>query len=122
MPLHYLDFDASDDDAGRCSFDAMASLVPARVPAMLDEVAAVLRWAIHGFGPAAALDDGGEWDYDLQAVAEPRTPLAIVRDAATGLLLLPAAPAGTQRITLTFTLTGSPAFCDAFRAAFEPAC
>src|SRR6185369_12734006 len=47
MQLDYLVFDASDEDSGRESFDAMASVAPDRLPALLAEVAAVLRWA-HG--------------------------------------------------------------------------
>ena len=76
MQLHYLDFDFSDEDSGRGSFDAMASVAASRLPPLLAEVAAVLGWAGRAFGPAGALDDDGEWDYDLRATAEPDTPLA----------------------------------------------
>jgi hypothetical protein len=62
MQLHYL---------------AMAPVVPARLPALLDKIAAVLRWAGQAFGPAGSLQDEGEWDYELQATAEPDTPLDI---------------------------------------------
>lgn len=44
MPeLHYLDFDFSDEDSGRGRFDAMASVLPDRLPALLAEIAAVLQ-------------------------------------------------------------------------------
>lgn len=118
MQLHYLDFDFSDEDSGRGSFDAMASVVPDRVAAVLAEIAAVLRWATATFGPAGALDDAGDWDHDLQAVAEPDTPLDIGFDAAAGVVSLAPLPHGARRITLTLTLGGSPAFCAAFREAF----
>jgi len=44
----YLDFDFSDEDSGRGSFDAMASVVPSRLPALLAVISAVLGRA----GPA----------------------------------------------------------------------
>ena len=52
MQLHYLDFDFSDEESGRGSFDAMASVVPSRLPALLAEIAAVLGWAGRAFGRA----------------------------------------------------------------------
>ena len=119
MQLHYLDFDFSDEESGRGSFDAMASVLPARLPALLGEIAAVLRWASQSFGAAGALEDEGEWDYELQALAEPDTPLPIAYDASAGALSLGPAPDGSSRITLTLTLSGSPGFCEAFRASFS---
>jgi len=95
--------------------------VPDRLPALLDEIAAVLRWASQTFGAAGALQDEGEWDYELQALAEPDTPLPIAYDAPAGALSLDPAPAASSRITLTLTLSGSPAFCEAFRASFAAA-
>lgn len=118
MQLQYLDFDFSDEESGRGSFDAMASVVPARLPAPLDEIAAVLRWANETFGAAGALQDEGEWDYELQALAEPATPLQIAYDESAGALSLGPAADASSRITLTLTLSGSPGFCDAFRASF----
>ena len=118
MQLQYLDFDFSDEESGRGSFDAMASVLPARLPALLDEVAAVLRWASQTFGAAGALEDEGEWDYEMEALAEPDTPLQIAYDASIGALSLSPTPEGAARITLTLTLSGSPGFCEAFRANF----
>ncbi|MES2940608.1 MAG: hypothetical protein V4864_23220 [Pseudomonadota bacterium] len=117
MQLHYLDFDFSDEDSGRGSFDAMASVAPQRLPALLAEVAAVLRWATAAFGPAGALQDEGEWDYALQGTAEPGTPLDAAWDADSGQVVLVPAP-GARRTTLTLTLGGSPAFCGALRERF----
>jgi hypothetical protein len=117
MELHYLDFEFSDEDSGRGSFDAMASVVPRRLPPLLEEIAAVLRWAHAGFGTPASLDDGGEWDFDLQAVAEPDRPLPVRYDAGRGEVELGSWDAAL-RVTLTLTLGGSPAFCNACREAF----
>ena len=116
--LHYLDFEFSDEEGGRGSFDAMASVLPARLPLLLDEIARVLRWAVDAFGSSEALGDDGEWDYELQASCEPDVPLAATFDSQRGELIL--MPRDVEsRATLTLTLGGSPAFCEAFRARFE---
>jgi hypothetical protein len=96
MELHYLDFEFSDEESGRGSFDAMASVLPDRLAPLRAEIEAVLAWARQTFGPAGALEDEGEWDYALQELAEP--------DART---------------TLSLTVSGSPGFCAAFRARFS---
>lgn len=116
MVLQYLDFESSGDAEGRGSFDAMASVAPAQFGALQAEVLRVLGWAERSFGPAAALDEGGEWDYELQGTRETSTPLR-VQYGAGGLDLHDAAPA-TPRITLSLTLSGTPAFCEALRSAF----
>jgi hypothetical protein len=116
VQLHYLDFDVSDEESGRGSFDAMASVDPSRLPALLSEIGSVLAWAHRVFGPAGALDDEGEWDYVIQGVNEPDTPLAIAYEGNGQVRMAP--DAGTARTTLTLTLTGSPAFCQALRDTF----
>ena len=101
MRLDYLDFDFSDEEDGRGSFDAMASVTAERMAALRAEIDAVLHWAGTVFGPnAESGDDGydGEWDYEVHDAVEP--------DAQS-------------RTTVTFTLSGSPAFCEAFRDKFE---
>lgn len=66
-PLHYLIFDASDDGEGTGTWDAMASVRAAEVPAVMAEVQAVLTWAErHSPGPRGPLDEGGAWDADQQ--------------------------------------------------------
>ena len=118
MQLQYLDFDFSDEDTGRGSFDAMASVLPHRLPALLAEIAAVLGWAVGAFGPGGALGDESEWDYEVQGVIEPDTPLIVVYDYEKGgVSVTPANPGA--RTTLTLTVSGSPAFCAAFREKFE---
>lgn len=119
MRLHYLDFDFSDEASGHGSFDAMASVRPERLAALCAEIAAVLRWAHGSFGPPGAPEGEGEWDFELQAVAEPDTPLQAAYVQGTGELALSPAPAGTERTTLSLTVGGSPAFCEALRTAFE---
>jgi hypothetical protein len=94
----------------------MASVAPSRLPALLSEIGSVLAWAHRVFGPAGALDDEGEWDYVIQGVNEPDTPLAIAYEGNGQVRMAP--DAGTARTTLTLTLTGSPAFCDALRDTF----
>lgn len=117
MELHYLVFDFSDEASGRGSFDAMASVLAPRHAPLLAEVAAVLGWARRAFGPAGALQDDGEWDCALQALADAGPPLQVDVQPGGAVTLRPDPPAG-QRIELTLTLTGSPAFCEAFAAAF----
>lgn len=118
MPeLQYLDFDFSDEESGRGSFDAMASVLPDRLPALLAEIGAVLQWAIDVFGAGVAEDDESEWNYEMQGVAEPGTPLNAAYDQDRGAVTL-TPDSGQARTTLTLTLSGSPAFCDAFRERF----
>jgi hypothetical protein len=119
MPLHYLDFDYSEDYEGTGTFDAMAAASPAQWPAVQAEVAQVLAWAHAQFpdacGPA---DDGGEWDYDLGAVQEVATPLALEFDGASGRIAAQPGTPGAVRTTVTLSLSGSAAFCAALREAF----
>lgn len=115
--LHYLDFDFSDEDSGHGSFDAMASVLPERLPALLAEIAAVLGWATGVFGTGSAGENESEWGYDVQGVVEPGTPLNVLYDEATGVVTLTPGSV-TTRTTLTLTVSGSPAFCDAFRQRF----
>lgn len=116
MQLHYLLFDFSDEESGRGSFDAMATVVPERLAALLAEVSAVLRWAHEQFGCESAAGDEGEWGYDLQALAEPDTALDV--EIAQGRVLLSPVPRSATTM-VTLTLGGSPSFCDAFRQTFD---
>lgn len=96
MQLNYLLFDTSDEESGHGSFDAMATVAADRLDAVLAEVSEVLRWAQQAFGPAGALEEGAEWDFAQQS------------DAAGGGLT-----------TVTLTVSGSPAFCEALGEQFE---
>jgi hypothetical protein len=120
MTLTYLDFDFSEDADGHGSFDAMASAAPAQLPALQAEVLRVLQWAHRDFaGQRGPLDEGGDWDYELQGVQEVATTLGVRYDAQAGRLQLEPLATGAPRVTLSLTLGGTPAFCAAFRDEFE---
>lgn len=117
--LSYLLFDVTDEESGACAFDAMASVLPEHVPAVLTEVQAVLAWATHLFGaPCNDADEGdaGEWAFDLQATDQAGAPLALVWDFQSARVLMP--PTVAKRLTLTLTVSGHRVFADAFRQAF----
>lgn len=116
--LQWLEFDYSEDAQGLGTFDAMASAAPAGWPALQAEVVRVLGWAESAFGPPHAVDEGGEWDCELQGVRELATPLEVQWRPGAGTLALQPGTPGEPRVTLSLTLTGTPAFCDAFRQAF----
>jgi hypothetical protein len=116
MQLEYLIFDSTDEADGSCSFDALASVVAERMPALGDEIAAVLRWARHTFGAPAAFEDGGDWDFHLQARGEDEVPLPIGYDLAQDEVAV--VPAVRGRVSVALTLSGSRSFADAFNHAF----
>lgn len=119
MTLNYLDFDYAEGDDGHGSFDAMAAVTPAQWPALQAEVQQVLAWAHREFPDArGALEDGGQWDFELQGVRETPTPLDLRYDEGTGTLQVADGKPGPPRITLSLTLSGTPAFCAALREAF----
>lgn len=115
MKLDYLLFDHADEETGACSFDAMASVMPDRVPAVIREVEAVLGWAHRGFGAPSADTDAGEWGFELQAVGEQDAQLEIGYDFQLARASLQQSPG---RVTIALTVTGSAAFAAAFREAF----
>ena len=119
MNLNYLDFDYSEDADGAGTFDAMASVSPAQIPALHAEISAVLAWA-HQHFPAAcgASEDGGEWQYDLQGAQEVSTPLVLTFDETAGQLHTTAGSPAPPRTTITLTVSGNAAFCGALRETF----
>lgn len=118
MVLDYLEFDFSGDAQGQGSFDAMASAAPGQLAALEAEVAAVLGWAERQFGPAAPVEEGGDWDYELRGVREVATPLAVRYVPGAATLQVQAGEPDPPRVTLVLTISGTEPFCDAFRAAF----
>lgn len=116
MTLDWLEFDYSEDAQGHGSFDAMASAAPAQWPALEAEVVRVLAWAEAAFGAPAPLEEGGDWDRELQCVREVATTVD-VHFTGKALELQPR-ETGAPRLTLGLTLSGTPAFCEAFRQAF----
>ena len=100
MPLNFLDFDFSEDTQGVGVFDAMATVRAQQIAAVRAEVDEVLGWANKAFaGRRGPLEDGAEWDYDLQEMQE---------DAP-----------GEPWHTVTLSISGTEAFCAAFREAFD---
>lgn len=96
MALDYLIFDHSGDTEGIGTFEAMASVTADHLEAVHAEVALVLGWAFATFpdehGP---LDQGFEWDHDLQVQQEAPT-----------------------LHTVTLLLSGGMAFCQTFAERF----
>lgn len=120
MRFDFLIFDQSDDTDGHGSFDAMASCTPAQLPKLEAELARVLAWAHaefpHSRGP---LDEGHDWDFDLRGTLERSLDEQLQFDSRSG--GFSRAPGGREicRHTVSLALSGSAAFCEAFRAAFD---
>lgn len=122
MSLNYLEFDYSEDTQGVCTFDAMASVAPAQLPAVLTEIEQVLGWAFAQFaGSRGPLDEGMQWDFDLQSQQEFTVQDRIGFDEATGRVSLQSGQAGQPRCAVNLSLSGTMAFSEAFRAAFMQA-
>ena len=97
--MRFLDFEYSEDPQGGGTFDAMASVRPDQVAAVRAEMAQVLDWAHAAFpGLQAPLEEGGEWDFDLQEQQDGTVP---------------------PWHALTLAVSGSPQFCAAFRQRFR---
>lgn len=119
--LRYLEFENSEGTDGIGTWEAMASVAEAHWPALQAEVAAVLAWARAAFGAAGArLDEGGDWDVDLSGVEEEVRPLRWQEAAGRGLCAeVDGLEPVQRRYTVTLTLSGSPAFCEALQAWLE---
>jgi hypothetical protein len=119
MSLDYLIFDYSDSTDGTGTFEAMVSVGPQHVPAVHAEVAAVLAWCHARFGSdCGPVGEGFTWDAELQGQQEFSAREDLHFDVATGRLSARLMPPGTPRHTLTLTLTGDEAFCEALRSHF----
>ncbi|WP_090045669.1 hypothetical protein [Limnohabitans sp. 2KL-27] len=119
MDLELLDFECSEDAEGVVCWDALAQPHKHHNAALLQEVSEVLAWAylFNAQGPGR-LEDGAQWDYDLQATlhAEDQAPSSaqIVFNPSTGQTTI--TPLSLhQRIELGLSLSGTPAFAQAFR-------
>lgn len=94
--MNYLIFDHSEDTEGIGTFEAMASVTADHLDAVHAEVASVLAWAFATFTDAhGPLEQGFEWDHDLQVLQE-----------------------STTLHTVTLLLSGGTAFCRAFAERF----
>jgi hypothetical protein len=119
MSLKYLEFDYSEDAAGIGTFDALAATAPTHNAAVLAEVTTVLAWGCQAFeAQRAPLDEGGEWDYDLQGWREFSAVDALHFDEHSGKLSIQTQAAGVARHTLSLSVTGTQGFCAAFRERF----
>ncbi|MCM5682283.1 hypothetical protein M8A51_22365 [Schlegelella sp. S2-27] len=94
--MDYLTFDLSHDAGGLTTIEAMASTAAAQHAAVMFEVQQLLDWAWAHFPDThGSMDDGMDWDHDLQLHVE---------------------DGGWHTVTLT--LAASSRFADAWRAAF----
>lgn len=97
--LRWLEFDYSDGDDGTGTFDAMASVELRHVSEVQAEVDAVVAWAESAFaGGRAPVEEGGEWDADLQVTDDPGKP---------------------PRRCFSVSIGGTRAFCQAFGEQFS---
>ncbi|MBI5924291.1 MAG: hypothetical protein HY836_01715 [Aquabacterium sp.] len=120
MILKYLDFDYSEDTQEVGTFDAMASVSAAQVGAVYAEVEQVLAWAARQFGhECGPVDEGFAWHHDLQAQQEFTVNEHPVFDPLTGRVRTQTEQAGAPRYTVTLSISGSSAFCEALRAQFD---
>ena len=98
MSLAYLTLDFSDDADGVVTIEALASTPTAHHADVMGEVQQVLDWAWRHFPHThGAVDDGMDWDHDLQVHVE-----------------------GGLWHAVTLTLSASARFAEAFEAAFCP--
>lgn len=75
MSLRWLDFDYSEGDDDTGVFDALASVELGHVAEVQAEIDAVLGWAEATFaGCRGPVEDGGEWDAELQVSNEDTNP------------------------------------------------
>jgi hypothetical protein len=122
MNLQLLDFDCSEDAEGVVCWDALAQPAQTYHTKLLAEVSEVLTWC-HQFdaqGPGP-LEDGASWDFDLHVTLhgnnDPALQTAIQFDPFTGHVHLHP-EAAQQVMTLSLSISGSPAFSLAFREQF----
>jgi hypothetical protein len=121
MELQYLEFDCSEDTEGVVCWDALAQPAASHTAALLREVTQLLSWAsrfsTQGPGP---LDEGSDWDFDLQvqwhsADGQRSTPTRVQWHAEQETLDIRPAPGPGDRVELSLSLSGTPAFAQALR-------
>lgn len=120
--LQYLLFEDTASDGHSLTWEAVASVPPARLPAVLAEVAQVMAWASQHMGsPPCPLDDGGEWDALLEVQADGGPPGLLAWEASTGQIQPPAMPADTRWVAITVTLVVDAAWADSFLLHWQQA-
>ena len=94
--MDYLTFDVEEVDDGVSTLEAMASTAADQHADVISEVQQVLDWAaVHFPHSHGRVDEGMDWDHDLQVQVEPGGWLAV-----------------------TLTIAASPRFTEALLAAF----
>lgn len=125
--LAFLEFDCSEDSEGVVCWDALAQPAASHTAALLREVTQLLSWASRfgrqGPGP---LDEGADWDFDLQIQLHPphsqhSTPAQAQWHPAQQTLNIHPAPGPEDRVELSLSLSGTPAFAQAFREHWDVA-
>ena len=120
MALDYFEFDYSENASGGGSWDAMASVAPARLPAALHEAEAILQWCCAEFGSPDPTDSElAHWSFDLQLSQGDTDDLQARFNLESAAIAARAAQAGGARCTLTLTLSGSAAFSQALAEHFK---
>lgn len=115
VDLQFLEFDCSEDSQGVVCWDALAQPAARHTPALLEEVTQLLVWA-HHFGSQAPgpLEDGADWDFDLQ-IRCGQTQLHSHWHSAQEKLELSPKPSPNEQIVLSLSISGTPEFAQAFR-------
>ena len=118
--LHYLMFEETASDGHSLTWEAMASVPPVRLPAVLDELAEVMAWASQHLGtPPNPLDDGGEWDALLEVQTDGGPPRSLLWESTSGHIQPPPIPNDTQWVTVTVTLVVRAAWAEGFQAEWQ---
>ena len=118
--LQYLMFEETASDGHSLTWEAMASVPPVRLPAVLDEAALVMAWASRHLGtPPCPLDDGGEWDALLEVQTDGGPLRSLLWECTSGHIQPPPIPENTQWVTFTITLVVCSAWADSFLAAWH---
>jgi hypothetical protein len=115
LKLAFLWFETTDNGDETHTLEAMASVRPAQVDALLGEVSQVLAWAHRQFpGGPQALDEGGDWDLLLQAQVNDSAPVDLPHRPTTGTVLWAPAPDTQGWVCVTLTLAVNRAFAQAW--------
>lgn len=114
--LHFLIFDLLDADDLSHTWQAMASVPPARVPALMEEVSGVATWLqSRTGGPPLTLDEGGDWDMWLDVQADGQATRQITWSETVHRPDELTFPTHTQWVTVTLTLAVGTAWAEAFQ-------
>jgi hypothetical protein len=115
MNLQFLEFDCSEDPHGVVCWDALAQPAARHTLALLEEVAQLLVWAHHfGSQVPGPLDDGADWDFDLQ-IRCANLQVQVLWHRVQAKLDLSPQPSSNDEISLSLSISGTPEFAQAFR-------